>query len=200
MNLIRTKAPPYVRKLLKKYNDWDIRSLKICRAPLSAPIINALRLITLGKIDENLKNKDYDKLYHLYILIELGKGDIKKRFILEKNSVVNFSEIGSKKIKGTCMDINLPNVDFGTFYRNAENLQGKKFYLYDAKENNCQVFVSMFIIGNNLTCSSCGTREALMNFVLQDLDDLIIDPVWKLTRNITDFSAIVNRVLYGSGC
>ena len=64
-----------VENILQKVGNEQIKSIVICRHPIPSMIQKALQVVSL-------KELEYDKLFHLYVIIN---GYI----LLEKNSVIN---------------------------------------------------------------------------------------------------------------
>jgi hypothetical protein len=74
---------------------------------------------------------------------------------------------------------------------NGEMFQGEDFWLYDARDNNCQIFVMSLLKGNKL-----GDQQ-LYEYVLQDAKELLGDRLKKISRALTDVAGISDIILHG---
>lgn len=198
---LRKGPSPKVRDITKKYKDWKIIDYSICRIPLTSKIEAVLNLVTLGHIHEDLKERDYDNLYHLFMLVKIisPDGSKTKRILLEKNEIVEVTEKIPSLKTSKCIPVEGPSISIGELLLNGEDFQGKnKFWLYDARNNNCQVFIMSLVNGNKLRCTDCGTMDDLRNFVKQDVEDLLVKPLWSLAKGLTNTAHAFNIILYGA--
>lgn len=203
------KPPKQVRQMIEKYGNWQIRDMYICRTPIVGIIFKILNIVSFGTAEKYLKNKDYDNLYHLYSIVTIESNFKIVYLLIEKNEVVKIQEVKSsymndqlQKAGTICVKINFPQyLTLGKLGEQAiqynEKNSDKQFWVYNAKNNNCQVFILNLIHGNNLKCADCGSDKDLIKFVKQDVDDLLIRPIWGLVNEITDAASAFNRILYG---
>ena len=199
----RDHAPTAFRNNMDSFGGWEVVEIYVCRAPLAAPIYKAIQLFTMGKIDQTLAEKDYDKLYHLYFWIKIKSGQSYRLITLEKNQIVSLNISPGPHAKGTqmlrCTGYYGTLTGFvvnGNLWQNAK-LPGRNFWQYDAKDNNCQVFVYSCISGNNLQYYQ--GQQALLNFVMQNTDDLVSKPLWKAAKKITDLAGMFDILMHGKG-
>ena len=145
----RLGPSPQIRVFIQKYGNNNIVFMNVCREPIQEYILKAANLITLGGFNKKKIELNYDKLFHLYLLISLENN---VNFKLEKNEIVQIKPI-SEFIHKDCMTINVPineKISFSNFLNNGIKSQGMNFWLYDAIVNNCQRFVNTLLKSNNL--------------------------------------------------
>ena len=85
---VRLDFPPNERAILKNYGHNDIVQITVCRAPIHKMIDKTLNILSLGKWESLKRDSDYDRMFHLYMVIKLGNGHMIR---LEKNQVINIS-------------------------------------------------------------------------------------------------------------
>jgi hypothetical protein len=141
----RMDYSPPVRQFLKDHEKTNISSLTVRRQPIQQAINKAFQVLTAGTWEKSKEELGYDKLYHLSLIVN---GDT----VMEKNEVLN---IGKAKPKSdSAEEINVPvkgSVSITQFLHNArQNMGDAKYFLYDAFNNNCQVFVLSLLKYNHL--------------------------------------------------
>ena len=77
-------------KIIKDNENKVIKSIVVGRNPVQSLVTKALNFLSLGKLEEEIKNMNYDDLYHLFMLVGLDDGST---FLVEKNSVVNMKKV-----------------------------------------------------------------------------------------------------------
>lgn len=207
---IRNDYPPYVRAFLgdKQHGNWYIENMEVCRTPVLPKFLKLINALTFGVLKKQIEKRNYDDLYHLYILADIvdPNSDKKLRVIFEKNQVINIGPYKNQHKKFTCIPIKFRTNNHITMfefldngYKFQEETIGSNFFRYDVKTNNCQVFLMALVLGNNIECVSCGSIENLTNFIKQDLENLVIEPLLKLSKKVTDAAAVIDRIVYGEG-
>jgi hypothetical protein len=76
----RSTLSPKVEKLLSEVGDAVILSAEIGRTPVQAVITGIIKIVS---------STPYEKLFHLFIILQTTKGEIK----LEKNEVIKYGKI-----------------------------------------------------------------------------------------------------------
>ncbi len=151
------------RDLIKQFGDNVIMKMELKRSPVRKAIVKALDTLSLGKWE---KVRPYDKLWHLYISLTLDDGNILR---LEKNSVLTL-QLNSKDDENTeSLAVHYPTdklITVNSLLENTRKYMGKKYFLYNAKGNNCQDFIMAVLASNNL-----GTSEEI-KFVKQSTRDI----------------------------
>jgi len=141
----RMDYSPPVRQFLKDHETVNISSLTVSRKPIQSAINKAFELLTAGTWEKSKQELGYDKLYHLSLIVN---GDT----IIEKNEVVKVApappqteadETINVPVKGT---ITLSRL----LHNTRQNMGDAKYFLYDAFDNNCQVFVLSILKYNHL--------------------------------------------------
>jgi hypothetical protein len=195
---VRKDYPPKARHNLAKYSSGIVEELLIRRAPVQNIVNTALNFITAGKWDDIKSKYNYDKLFHLSMIITLKMPNgSQPRLIVEKNEVINISD--SFKTTGKEEYFVVPVsccVKFWDFMDKAQKAKGVEFFKYDAFRNNCQIFLDGILSANGIN-----TPDA-HQFIMQDVDKLLqelpeyVSPFANLTTNI---AGLADRVLYGQG-
>jgi hypothetical protein len=186
----RTKPPPIVRSLLRAVGEEEILSLKVGRSPVNSVITGILNAVSLGQLEQNRKDLNYDQIYHLALIVQTKS----KSFTLERNQTVsvgavrNFEEIRDVPATGG-------TIRFGTFLENGEKISKENFWRYNPVSNNCQIFVTDLLKGNGLL-----TTE-LNSFINQDAAGLLKHSplAEKIASGITDFGHRIDILLHGAG-
>jgi len=146
----RNDFPPKVRQILSKYGNKNIIGITLGRTPLGAPLMTALQVASGNTFQQKLDNTPYDKLFHLFMCIELAGGS---KIMIEKNEVIN-AVLGCKLQKETeTIHISSSDIPTGLTLNDALEKQrermGDNFFSYSA-DNNCQDFILDFLRANNL--------------------------------------------------
>ena len=185
------ELPPKARATLDKYGDATVTSGTIMRIPLGTALMTALNVGSMGKVDKEIKNADYDKLYHLRVDWNTSMGEV----TTEKNEVINIAAKTAIPPKTEFMQI--PQIPQGITLRElieatARNMGGK-FLTYSSKDNNCQDFVMGMLNGNNMN------TQATQAFAKQDVKPLFTDSFRKLANTVTDIGAKAAIITQGGG-
>ena len=182
----RKNYSPKVKKILSQFGDVPIQRIFIKRTPLGKLMKAALNIASLGEFNKKFKNIPYDELYHLRLDIETSKG----RVTLEKNEVINM-DVRPKTEKNTQSMLveDLPSgLTINEMLEKTKRAMGAKFYVYQAKSNNCQFFVMSILRANDLD------TEQNEEFVIQDATSLFSDSFRKTSNTVTDIGAAVNTL------
>ena len=193
---IRNDFPPKARSILAKYAKAEVDNVIIRREPIVSLINTALNFISLGKWNEMRDKLNYDKLFHLSMVVQVRNPNA--YILVEKNEVINITDkfkMNSDKME--YLTIPVPKgINFWTFMKRAQEAKGEDFFKYDAFNNNCQIFIDGILSANGVN-----TPEA-QQFVMQNVDTMLDDlpeyvsPFARLTTNI---AGLADRVLQGEG-
>ena len=186
---------PSVRANMKKYGDDVVKSIEVCRKPISRMLRTLLNITTLGGVERYLKTHSHDELFHLYAIITLEGGT---KLLIEKNQRVDVSlKIQAPGKKGSCVDVpKIPDgLTFGELMNNTKAQMGKDFFVYQSATSNCQGFIT-----NVLTSNKMMTPE-LNTFINQDTIKIFKRAPWssKIANLITDTAKRVDIALTGKG-
>ncbi len=183
---------PNDRKLINKVKDIKIYRLTIFRYPVQSAIQNVMKLYTQGRLTKNMRELNYDNLFHLGLIVN-------QNYILDKQATPKFQKINDllKSKKPQTMNIHVKkNISIGELIENTKNFMGlSKFSNYNAVKNNCQVFVKSILDANQL-------NNPLANkFIFQDIKQILGNEYSLnfLGKTATDLGAILDRVIYGNG-
>lgn len=180
----KDKMPPPARALLEQVKDEKITHLEIYRTPLSPILKGVINLV---------KSRPFDELYHLFMVIETESG---KQLLIEKNEVINFRNLKNTDLtqnsQGQEVAVN-KEITIGELLDNSIKAMGEKFYLYNAINNNCQIFIY-----NLLKNSGLGNQDNY-NFILQDVKDLVPSFWENVADKITDLAGAIDIIKQGEG-
>jgi len=180
------------KNVMSKYGNMRVLNATIRRAPISSTLNSLMNLISFGKFDQFKKEKNFDKFFHLGIVLQLANG---KRLLLEKNAKPEFSESftdtkdtqykGPVRVKGnpTLNEFIQRTIDKNSIY---------KFTNYDALDNNCQKFILMLLEAND------SLTPDLKNFIYQDITGIVQrlpSFVDKISRGATDIAAVAQSLI-----
>lgn len=171
-------------KFLKEHGYEKVESIEIIRTPLSSKIDTLLNLITLGKFTEAKSKAEYDKLFHLAIIVETKQG----HYMMEKNENIRLGAV--KNITSqTERKYAIPkNTAVHQLLDRAQHLQGDHdYFTYSAFQNNCQSFVLSVLKGSHIA------SKELQDFVKQNPAKILEHlPAYtnKLANILTDLASI----------
>ena len=191
---VRKNAPPTMRRMMEKYGDTQIVQLKVCRKPIFTIIEKLANLLSLGKYEENKSKFSYDRMFHLFMVIRLGSGEVIK---IEKNHVVEIGKTSWEQSgKGLEEVTGEAGVTLNQMVSGAEKLVGpSKLWVYDARTQNCQFFIQWLLKG-------CGRwTPELAKFVMQNAAGVLkdMDLLGKAARTVTDIAGIADVAMQGAG-
>ncbi len=188
-----TQLSPRLKQLLNSYGSTKIKGIEIGRSPVSGLLTGALSFFSGGKFGQRQREREFDELFHLYIIFTLEDG---KKMLVEKNERINM-ELNPKKRPKTQMEAvkGFPaNMDLnGIMMKTKDYMGDKKFFGYSAKDNNCQDFIMGILNGNSI--GDATDRQ----FVKQDTKELFRDLPYlrKLSNTLTNVGARANVFMEG---
>ena len=192
MESLLPNLPRKVQNLYKKVKNDRVTELEIFRRPVGRAIEKALDAFSGNAVEKFFKNTEYDKLFHLGIIVN-------KKYLFHKQENFELSTIpgGYKKfIKGKELELSpvsgfSDDLTIKRMFRDTRKLMGEaKFYGYNAFSNNCQKFVVKVM-------TAIGAKFD-KKFVLQDLKKLskkVPSFTKNLTNFFTDFARTARRVI-----
>jgi len=163
---------------LSKYGNEKIISMKVGRSPIPEPISEFLGSVSKSKIP-------YDKLYHLFLVVETENG---KHVYIEKNEVVSITTNYnvSDQIEYMPVSMNNKDITINQLLDNTLQKLGKTdFFTYKFDTLNCQHFVQSILKYNNLL------TPKLNKFVIQDIVMATKDvaPIYKKMAHLATHTA-----------
>ena len=190
----RQDYQPKVRNILAQYGDDVITSATLKRTPLRSAIIKILNILTLGRFQQKLDESEYDKLFHLSLLVHTSSGAI---ISIEKNEVISMTvnPHSSEHEEFSPIGYIPQNLTLNQLMDNTQEFMKDSFFYYSARDNNCQDFVVGILDANDL-----GDAENRA-FAKQDINELFDDSNFlrKFTNTITDIGARGNVLTEGNG-
>jgi len=186
-----TLNPPPVRNLLNKIGQEKVSSVKLIRTPLSMSTKILLNIASFGQLQEKMKEIGIDELFHLSMLIN-GK------YELEKNEVIKM-RVNPKAVKSNSEVLDIPisrDITIQQMMDNTQKQMGQNYGSYDAKSNNCSVFLSNVLSSNGLSNENTNT------FINQKTEELF-NKFPSLSKKIVDLGttagAVAERQISGEG-
>jgi len=176
-----------VRDVLSQYGDEPIKSIKICRMPVSSAVQNALNVVSLGAFKKRLQRSPHDEIYHLFALITLEDGTV---LTLDKQAQITLV-VGNKKYKDS-IDVAPPFTTINEMLDKTKAHMGNDaFFGYNANGNNCQNFLFKFLM------TSGKATPQIREFILQDVKSLFDDNLEYFSKMVTDLGSKVSTIQYG---
>ncbi len=187
-----TINPPKVRKILSQIGNEPITSLQLVRTPLSSATSFLLNIASFFQLQNKLKQANIDKLFHLALIIN-GK------YVLEKNDVIDLSTKIPDISKSETLVIPIPdgkNITINQLIENTQKQMGRDYGPYDAKTNNCGVFISNVLSSNGLQSP---TSDSFINQKTEELFNKFPSLTEKIAKFATNTGAVANRLIQGEG-
>ena len=189
---LSVSVPKNIEDTLNQYGDQLVKSAAVCREPLSKALHTLLNVVTLGKARKAMEEKNYDKYFHLYLLVTLESGTTLK---VEKNENLKITPASPPNYSTTqCMPVpkaDNSNRSFGEMFDRMVNSYPFDFiFKYDVAKANCQRFVTAFLQSNGLD------YPRLRVFVNQNVEAAMKDPfVRKIIGWATDTKRSINKII-----
>ena len=188
---------PKMRKLLQKIGDIPIISMTVGRYPIQSFVRKALNMLSFGKLENILKQLNYDQLFHLFLKIKLSNGD---EYTLDKQEVIKLEPYKQKPNTET-MNVDMSSLTdvltINSLLETALKYMGPQpFFSYSGRVYNCQHYIM-----NILESLKLLTPE-LKTFIKQDTNQLFekLPAYVQFISNVsTDLGARANRFLEGEG-
>jgi len=149
--------------------------------------------LSSGKLRENMDRLGYDRLMHLYMIVQLKGGPTVK---IEKNHVVeikNSGDLGQKHMSVGDPGIGRYPPTVNAMLKQAEAGHGEQVWKYHLVEANCQKFI-MWCLGAK---ASGGVREFVMQDVASSLKDMGL--LQKIATVVTDVAGAADVAINGAG-
>lgn len=187
-SLIRQGYTSGVQSVLDKHGGETITSLTIVRTPLAKALNVLMNVVSFGEYEKAKSKNGYDDYFHLNLNVTTDKGT---KLVVEKNEVINV-QVGHKlSAKSQVMNVSpVSPVTLQQLMDNAKKYLGKKYFVYNAKSNNCQVFVNGVLHGSNMG------KSEYTQFVVQDTDSIFKNSPGfrKLANTVTDLASASTAV------
>jgi hypothetical protein len=180
----RKDYSPSAKKTLHEYGNEKITGIVIARHPLMSALTWVANRLTTA-------DKPYDKLFHLYMIINTAKGDV----LVEKNEVIHIVPVRSWNHNDEHMRLHqFPHIPINTFLNNARQRMGdSKYFEYSASYNNCQDYILNLLQANHISVG--------IDFIKQDTQSIFErhPDLRKGVNTLTDVAGRLDVVRQGNG-
>ena len=178
-----------IKKILKKYGNESIVSIRVGRRPINKLVEKAFNIISIGKWEQLRNQYYYDKLFHLFLILTLKDGT---KLSFEKNDIVNMNVNDSRCSESgvDCMELEYPqnSITINDLVNRPLDRIGKNdYFIYSPFKLNCQIFIKSVLETFGLYNSKVN------NFVYQDITDIVknlpfyVSWVAKATTDVSAF-------------
>jgi hypothetical protein len=182
-----------IKKILKKYGDENIVSIRVGRRPINKLVEKAFNIISVGKWNELRQQYYYDKLFHLFLILTLQDGT---KLSLEKNDIVNMDTNDSRCSQRDvdCIELEYPqnSITVNDLVKKPLDRIGKNnYFVYDPFKLHCQIFIKSVLETFGLY------NNKVNDFVYQDLTDIIKNLPFYVSwvgKAATDISAFGKKI------
>ena len=182
-----------ITKILDKYGNQKIRSIYIGRRPINSLVEKAFNIISLGKWSKLRDQYYYDKLFHLFLIIQMDDDTV---ISFEKNSIVTMTEddvrCSTKDTECVKLDYPTDSITLDDLVRKPlERIGKEKYFIYDPFKQNCQIFIRAVLETFGLY------NKKVDDFVYQDITDIVKELPWYVkyvAKGVTDLDATVSKV------
>ena len=176
----RNELPPKVQNILKQFGDAIISGMIIGRTvknPVTTHFIKAV------------SKTPYDKLYHLFLILQTNKGNV----LLEKNECINMDINPNTNNSQKYHVHNIPqNLLVSQLLQNTEQRMGRNEFLsYSAYDNNCQHFILNVLQANGIHEGADFIKQKTENIFEKNTD------LRKAVNTITDIAGRANVLIQG---
>jgi transcriptional antiterminator Rof (Rho-off) len=182
-----------IKKILNKYGDEKILSIRVGRRPINNMVEKAFNIISIGKWNELRNQYYYDKLFHLFIILTLQDGT---KISFEKNDIVNM-DVNDSRCSETnveCIELEYPqnSITINELVKKPLERIGKEdYFIYDPFKLNCQIFIKSILETFGLYNSNAN------NFIYQDISNIIKKLPFYVkwtAKKVTDISSFGKKI------
>ena len=148
-----------VERILQRYGDFGIKSITLRKEPVDSKVMTAAHIITNNEIKDLMDKNNVNTLFHLSMVVEIIDSVGKSVFILiEKNENINLQVINDVSSGGgpnmKYMQVAIPMGFKPTINslltKTRLTIGNNKFYVYDAINANCGIFLIDILQSNGL--------------------------------------------------
>lgn len=199
-NVISPNKSVESENIIKKYWGWYVKQIAIHRSPVEKVLQKILNLISLGKFNKEKEKKNYDDVFHLYMILELWNPKTNEIVYLqtEKEPNINYKKVSSlesKDSKGDSIKIKLSRpCDFRDVIQDTKMVMGDKFYTYSNPHNNCQTYIFM-MVHSMYKIMNEEMPKSITDYILQDVSDLVTGTTRSIANTITSIGHLFGRLL-----
>ena len=182
------------------YGNYPINKITVCRSPINKMVGSALNIMTFGKWEKAKAKYGYDKIFHLFMLIDILDTTKQKIItcILEKNDTPR-CHLYNEPTSNDTECVNVEKQYNGTLKSlltsTIAEMGSGQFWTYDAFKNNCQDFL-LNVLGANQLLSP--QSQSFIKQPISDIANELPSYTANLSKGITDTARRV-RTLMGKG-
>jgi len=199
-NVFTNSSSPSLDRVEKAYYPLIITRIQIYRTPVQDVPLTLLKAISLGNFDYK---SNFDKLYHLYCVLELAN-ETKTGFLYqltEKTPNIVWEDrkdLLSMATGAEQMIYTVPSttiVRFGPMIEQLKKNMGKTLTEYTASQYNCQDYI-LNILKATAQLANDKLPSNIMNFIYQDISKVLAptSTTSKIANKVTDLSHVLNRI------
>jgi len=193
---VRGGYPPNVRSVIGDYGVGTVANIIVRREPIMSFVDKALNVISFGKWNKAKDELNYDKLYHLSMVVSLTMPDgLERAVMMEKNEVINITPNFSMSPKMDFVRVPVSQqLTLKEMLDNTQGFMGADYFTYDPFKNNCQRFIDSVLTANSLNTPNAHA------FIVQPVEELLKrlpGYTGKVARAITDVAAVADVALKG---
>jgi hypothetical protein len=186
----KMKVSKTAKSLLKKFGNDKIKSITICRKPLSNIFINILNILSFGELSKIMKMHNIGLMYHLWFEFEIDNC----KLIVEKNNIINIRVLSTTNIIDETIEkyenitpiIANNSITLNEFlYNGLIKLGNKKFNYFIFPHINCQHWCYYLLKSNNIKIS-----KNCRKFILQKIKYKKLNYDFFINKIISFFSKI----------
>ena len=197
-NVFTNSSSPSLDRVEKSYYPLIITRIQIYRTPVQQVPLTLLKAISLGNFDYK---SNFDKLYHLYCVLELAN-ETKTGFLYQltektPNIVWEDRKDLLSMASGAEQMIYTPSsiVRFGNMIEQLKKNMGSTLTQYTASQYNCQDYI-LNIIKATTQLENTTVPSNIYNFIYQDISKVLApsSTTSKIANKVTDLSHVLNRI------
>ena len=191
----RSDYPIQQQRIIDKYGEKQIKSIRVGRTPLPSTLTKALNIVSLGAFNKLVERSPYDDLMHLFCILTLDNGTTIK-ILLEKNEAINMQVVSNYNPKNAEY-IDVPrvpsNLTFNDLLNGARKIQGSNYFKYNSSSNNCQDFIIAVLKGSSIL------TDSLSKFIKQDVKSIFktLPITQKIINTLTNLGGTVDIIKKG---
>lgn len=197
---------PQTDKIIKEFGDWKVTNACIHRKPVDKILKDIINVLTSGKF--NTYHRFYDDVFHLAVIFEIeAPGSLNKKYLLtEKRPNIFWKQVsglddypGKDKLPVKLESFKYRDITLEQMIEECKKIMGDKFAKYNAKDNNCQIYILALFDAFFKLAKTGSTMHIIKNYIYQDMTPYLTDFSVDIASKVTDLGHVFNRILNGAG-
>lgn len=177
------RRPREIHRLIKKWGGKTIKSITICKTPVTNSIQSFLNLLTMDAFSNITNKMGYTEMWHVFMFLTFYDGSKVK---LDKDPLVRVDLKANPDQIRNKLDIKVPTgITLRKLFQKAEQ-ENDNLYKYTPWEFNCQDFVETLVGQMGIDASK---------FILQKYGIAFTPNLKTLTQGIVNIMIIVQRII-----